>query len=43
MNAGYLDINNIVELGKDYAVCVGTFDGVHMGHQELINEQNQQV
>ncbi|HKM02404.1 MAG TPA: riboflavin biosynthesis protein RibF [Bacilli bacterium] len=37
MNAGYLDINNIVELGKDYAVCVGTFDGVHMGHQELIN------
>lgn len=37
MNAGYLDINNIEALGKDYAICVGTFDGVHMGHQELVN------
>lgn len=36
MNAGYLDINNIEALGKDYAICVGTFDGVHMGHQELV-------
>lgn len=37
MNAGYLDINNIEALGKDYAICVGTFDGVHRGHQELAN------
>ena len=37
MNAGYLDINNIEVLGKDYAICVGTFDGVHNGHQELVN------
>lgn len=37
MNAGYLDINNIEALGKDYAICVGTFDGVHLGHQELVN------
>lgn len=36
MNAGYLDINNIEALGKDYAICVGTFDGVHLGHQELV-------
>lgn len=36
MNAGYLDINNIEALGKDYAICVGTFDGVHRGHQELV-------
>lgn len=37
MNAGYLDINNIKTLGKEYAICVGTFDGVHKGHQELVN------
>jgi riboflavin kinase/FMN adenylyltransferase len=37
VNAGYLDINNIEKLGKEYAVCVGTFDGVHRGHQELVN------
>ncbi len=36
MNAGYLDINHIEALGKDYAICVGTFDGVHLGHQELV-------
>ena len=37
MNAGYLDINNIEKLGKEYAICVGTFDGVHRGHEELVN------
>ena len=34
-----LDLNNIEPLTKDTALCLGTFDGVHLGHQKLIKKQ----
>ncbi|HOF64998.1 MAG TPA: riboflavin biosynthesis protein RibF [Bacilli bacterium] len=33
-----LDLKNIEPLTKDTALCLGTFDGVHLGHQKLIEK-----
>lgn len=32
-----LKVDNIPSFGPDYSLCIGTFDAVHLGHQELIN------
>ena len=32
-----LDLNNCL-LPKDIVACIGEFDGVHIGHQKLIEE-----
>lgn len=33
-----LDYKNIESLNEDIAICLGYFDGVHLGHQKLISE-----
>lgn len=33
-----LNINNIEEFKEEIVLCLGYFDGVHIGHQKLINE-----
>jgi riboflavin kinase/FMN adenylyltransferase len=38
VNYQFLDLKNIPYLGKEYALCLGTFDGVHVGHRSLINK-----
>lgn len=38
MSIVLLDLYNIEPLTKDTALCLGTFDGVHLGHQKLIKK-----
>ena len=38
MIAKHLDLQNIEALGKNSALVLGTFDGVHIGHRLLIEE-----
>ena len=33
-----LNLENIQALEENTALCLGTFDGVHLGHQSLINK-----
>ena len=34
----YFDINNPISLKEDLSLCLGYFDGVHLGHMKLIEE-----
>ena len=36
----YFDINNPISLKEDLSLCLGYFDGVHLGHMKLIEEAN---
>ena len=36
MKVIYLNVNKPTKLPADTALCIGEFDGVHIGHQELI-------
>jgi riboflavin kinase/FMN adenylyltransferase len=38
MSIVLLDLYNIEPLTKDTALCLGTFDGVHLGHQKLLKK-----
>lgn len=38
MNIVHIDLKNIPKLMPDTALILGTFDGVHIGHQLLVNE-----
>ena len=32
------DINNVPNNDKDLVLCLGFYDGLHLGHQKLINK-----
>ena len=34
----HLDINNVKPIANKLTLCLGYFDGVHIGHQKVINE-----
>ena len=34
----YFDINNPISLKEDLSLCLGYFDGIHLGHMKLIEE-----
>lgn len=36
MNVQYLNVKKIPPLGEKYALIIGTFDGVHLGHLSLV-------
>ena len=35
------DLNNSKEFTKDSTIIIGNFDGVHLGHQEIIRKCSQ--
>lgn len=37
------DISQIVLNDKEYVACIGFFDGIHLGHQALINKTKEQA
>lgn len=38
MNVYYFDINNPLVMQEDITACIGYFDGLHVGHQKLIQK-----
>ena len=38
MKTVLLDIKNITPLAEPTTICLGNFDGVHIGHQKVIKQ-----